>query len=102
VSGDKKKTVRKMFSKAERRDGCARWNPGSGTVFICGAPGVVGNCDPYAYPDCVAADLLADPGGEGRPTGFRTGVTGCGAPPPLLPEAEVPVSVFIDHAGLDT
>ena len=42
------------------------------------------------------ADLLADPGGEGRPTVFRTGVTG--APPP---EMEVPVSVFRDHAGLD-
>ena len=64
-------------------------------MFIWGAPGVVGNCDAKAY--CVVADLLADPGGEGRPTVFRTGVTG--APPP--PEMEVPVSVFRDHAGLD-
>ena len=45
----------------------------------------------------VAADL-ADPGGDGRPTGPMTGVTG--GPP--LPEAVVPVSEFRDHGGLDT
>jgi hypothetical protein len=64
---------------------------------ICGAPGVEGICDAYAYPECVEADL-ADPGGEGRLTGLMTGVTG--SPPP--PEAVVPVSVLSDHAGLDT
>lgn len=43
---------------------------------------------------------LADPGGDGRPTGLRTGVTGSGTPP--LAETVLPVSVFSDHAGLDT
>lgn len=46
----------------------------------------------------VYCDLLADPGGVGRPTGFSTGVTGCA---PLPPETEVPVSVFKDQGGLE-
>ncbi len=60
-----------------------------------GAPGVMGNCA-YVYD---VDDLLADPGGVGRPTGLKTGVTGS---PPLAPETEVPVRVLRDHAGLDT
>jgi hypothetical protein len=66
-------------------------------VFICGAPGVEGRCDAYAYafPEC---DDLVDPGGDGRLTGLMAGVTGC----PPLPDAVVPVSVLRDHAGLDT
>ena len=70
---------------------------------ICGAPGVEGSCDAYTCPcpcpcrECVETDL-ADPGGDGRLTGLRTGVTGS----PPLPEAVVPVSVFKDHVGLDT
>ena len=66
---------------------------------ICGAPGVEGKgatCA-YACPEWVEADL-ADPGGDGRLTGLRTGVTGS-LP---LPEAEVPDRVFSDHGGLDT
>ena len=66
---------------------------------ICGAPGVEG----YAYacpcPECIEADL-ADPGGDGRLTGLRPGVTG--SPPPLPDEAVVLVSEFSDHVGLDT
>jgi hypothetical protein len=41
-----------------------------------------------------------DPGGDGRLTGLRPGVTG--NPPPLPDEAVVLVSVFSDHVGLDT